>query len=97
MKKILPLGSMFELHQYARQLIGLKMFKEAMDVFKLNFEKNPNTFTTLVGLVRGYSANGDYKEALKFANQALPLAPDPANKINIEGMIKKLKDKKDVN
>jgi hypothetical protein len=97
MKKILPVGSMFDLHQYGRQLIGLKMYTEALDVFKMNYEKHPNEFTTLVGLVRGNSATGDYKTALKYANQALPLAPDPANKINVEGMIKKLKDGKDVN
>ena len=30
----------------------------------------------MMGLVRGYSANGEYKNALKYANQALPLAPD---------------------
>lgn len=97
MKKILPVGSMFDLHQYGRQLIGLKMFADALDVFKMNFEKHPNEFTTLVGMLRGHSATGDFKTALKFANQALPLAPDPANKINVESMIKKLKEGKDVN
>ncbi len=97
MKKILPLGTMIDLHQYGRQLIGLKMYKDALQVFKMNYEKHPNEFTTLVGLVRGNSANGDFTSALKFANQALPLAPDPNNKMNVDGMIKKLKEGKDVN
>ena len=50
-----------------------------------------------MGLVRGYSANGDYKNALKYANQALPLAPDTNDKNNVTTMIEKLKTGKDVN
>jgi tetratricopeptide (TPR) repeat protein len=97
MKNALSLGNIFELHQYGRQLLQQHKNKEALDVFKLNFSKNPNQFTTLAGLVRGYSANGDYKTALKYANQALPLAPDPLNKASMESMISKLKEGSDVN
>ena len=63
----------------------------------MNYDKNPNQFTTLVGIARGYAANGDTKNALKYANLALPLTPDPANKSSIENMIQKLKDGKDIN
>jgi len=97
MKKALPLGNMQDLHQYGRVLLGLKKNKEALDVFKANFQKYPNQFTTLMGMVRGTSANADYKTALKYAQQALPLAPDTNNKNNVEGMIKKLQEGKDVN
>ena len=97
MKKMLPNASMFEVHQYGRTLISQKKPKEALEIFKMNFDKNPNQFTTLVGLVRGYSANGDYNTALKYANQSLPLAPDPNNKNNVSTMIDKLKAGKDVN
>ena len=97
MKKALPTASMFEVHQYGRQLLTQKKSKEALDVFKSNFDKNPNQFTTLMGLVRGYSANGEYKTALKYANQALALAPDTNNKNNVTTMIDKLKQNKDVN
>jgi tetratricopeptide (TPR) repeat protein len=97
MKKALPFGNMNEIHQYGRQLIQQKMYKEALDVFKMNYDKNPNQFTTLVGLARGYSANGDYKTALKYANQALPIAPPGANQTNVQTMIEKLKEGKDVN
>jgi tetratricopeptide (TPR) repeat protein len=97
MKKALPIGGMTDIHQYGRQLLALKKSKEALEVFKSNFQKYPNQFTTLMGLVRGHSANGDYKSALKFAQQALPLAPDSNNKNNVENMIQKLKEGKDVN
>ena len=48
-------------------------------------------------MVRGYSANGDYKSALKYAEQALPLAPDAQNKNSVASMIDKLKKGQDVN
>jgi tetratricopeptide (TPR) repeat protein len=96
MKKSLAFAGMNEVHQYGRQLIQQKKSKEALEVFKGNFQKYPNQFTTLMGLTRGYSATGDYKTALKYANQALPLSP-PAQKANVETIVQKLKDGKDVN
>ena len=97
MKTALPLANMNQLHQYGRSLLGQKKNKEALEIFKLNATKNPNQFTTTVGLIRGYSANGDYKTALKYAQQALPMAPDNNNKASVETMIKKLQESKDVN
>lgn len=97
MKKTISFASMNEIHQYGRQLLNQKKSKEALEIFKSNFQKNPNQFTTLMGLTRGYSANGDYKNALKYANQALALAPDTNNKNNVTTMIEKLKAGKDAN
>ena len=97
MKKALPLANMQDLHQYGRQLLQQKKIKEALDVFKMNYQKNPGQFTTLVGLARGYSANNDFKNALKYAKQALPLAPDNLNKTAMETNIKKLESGQDIN
>ena len=97
MQKALPFGTMNEVHQYGRQLIGLKFPKMAFDVFKQNFDKYPNQLTTLMGMARGYSALGDFKNALKYAQLALPLTTDQQNKNNIETSIRKLKEGKDIN
>ena len=97
MKKAVPLGNMGQIHQYGRQLLTEKKSKEALEVFKANFQKNPDQFTTLMGLTRGYSANADYKNALKYANLALAKAPGQPAKTQVEGMIQKLKEGKDVN
>ncbi len=97
MKEALPMGSMIDLHQYGRQLIAEKKPKEAMDVFKFNAQKNPGVFTTNVGLARGYSAMGDYKNALKYAKLAQPQAPDKVNKDGVAKMIEMLNAGKDVN
>lgn len=97
MRDAMPLANMNELHGYARSLVAQKKAKEAMTVFQANYQKNPAQFTTLVGMARGYSANGDYKNALKFAEQALPKAPDDLNKGSLTAMIEKLKKGEDVN
>jgi len=97
MKKVIPLGNMNDIHAYGRSLLQQKKSKEALEVFKQNHQKFPGQFTTLMGLTRGYSANSDYKNALKYATQALPLAPDSNNKTNVTAMIEKLKAGKDVN
>jgi hypothetical protein len=96
MKKAMPLGNMNEIHGYGRSLITQKKPKEALEIFKMNHDKNPNQFTTLMGLMRGYSANGDYKTALDYAQKALPLAPQ-GQKAAVQTMVDKLKEGKDVN
>lgn len=97
MKEALPIGEMMEIHLYARRLLAQKRTKEALEIFKLNAQKNPKEFTTMVGLVRGYSAAGDFKQALSTAKSALSEAPDAGNKSFLEQMIKKLEVGKDVN
>jgi len=97
MKQALPLASMQEIHQYGRSLLTLKKSKEALEVFKMNYDKNPGQFTTLMGLTRGYSANADYKNALKYAEMARPLAPNDANKKFLSDAIDKLKKGQDIN
>jgi len=97
MKEALPLGKVNEVHGYARQLLTQKRTKDAFDVFKLNYEKHPNEFTTNVGMARGYSGMGEYKKALGYAQKALPQAPDKLNKENVERIMKLLQDGKDIN
>ena len=97
MKEALPMGSMTDLHQYGRQSITQKRPKDALDIFKYNAQKNPGVFTTNVGLARGYAANGDYKNALKYAKLAQPMAPDKSNKDSLEKMIQLLNEGKDIN
>jgi tetratricopeptide (TPR) repeat protein len=97
MKRALAMGSMQQIHGYGRQLLQQKRGKEALAVFKLNYDKNPNQFTTLMGLTRGYSATADYKNALKYANMAVNLAPNEQNKKFVQDAIEKLKNSQDIN
>ena len=70
---------------------------EAIRVWQLNAKNHPNEWPVNVGLMRAYSAEGKYKDALKYAKLALAQAPDDGNKKNLEASIKKLEEGKDVN
>ena len=97
MKKGLPFGDINEIYYYGRTLARNKKGKEALEVFKLNYEKHPDQFMTNIGMARGYSATGDYKKALTFALKAKAQASGAPNKTTADDMIKKLQDGKDVN
>ena len=86
-----------ELHQYGRTLLNAGKKEEALKVWELNAKKHPNVWPVHVGLARGYSAVGRYKDALKHAKLALAQAPDEQNKKSLEDGIKKLESGKDMN
>jgi hypothetical protein len=92
-----PSATVFDLHGYGRQLLAKGKNDEAMKVFQLNAKRNPGVWPTNGGLARGYSAAGNYPEALKYAKLALAQAPDDANRKNLETMIKKLEAGQDIN
>jgi hypothetical protein len=96
-KSALPFGNVGQLQQLGRQLLAAKNTKAALEVFQFNYNKNPNQFAALTGMARGLSANGEYAKALEFANKALPLVPNDANKKAVQAMIDKLKAGKDIN
>jgi tetratricopeptide (TPR) repeat protein len=96
-KTALPFGSVVELQQFGRQLLAAKKPQAALEVFQFNYNKNPNQFTTLTGMARGLSANGEYAKALDFANKALRLVPNDSAKQAVQAMIEKLKAGRDIN
>jgi tetratricopeptide (TPR) repeat protein len=93
----MPNASIFETHQYGRQLINQKMYDKALDVFKMNAKKNKDTWPVHYGLARGYSAKGDYKTALKHLKKALANAPNAASKGRVQANIAKLEKEEDIN
>lgn len=96
-KTALPFGNINQLQQLGRQMIAAKKTKAAIEVFQFNYNKHPDQFISLVGMARGLSANGEKTKALEFAEKALPLAPNDANKKAVQEMIDKLKEGKDIN
>lgn len=87
-------ASVMELHGYGRQLLNEKKVPEAFDVFQKNYTKNKGAWPTNAGMMRAYSANGDYKKALEYAKAALPQAPDEQTKKFLETAIKTLEEGK---
>jgi len=97
MKKAYPFGNMNELYFYGRGLTRMKKGQQALEVFKIDYDKFPNQFLTNAGMARGYSAIGEYKKALTYALKAQAQAPDPANKNIVDTMVKKLQGGEDIN
>jgi hypothetical protein len=92
-----PTASAIQLHQYGRQLQQQGKKEQALAVFELNAKKHPNQWPVNVGLARGYSSVGRYKDALKYAKLAAAQAPDETNKKNLQQGIAKLEQGKDMN
>lgn len=82
---------------YGRQLITQKRADKAMEVFKASEKRYGDMFGVNNGLMSGYSAKGDFKNAVKYAEKAMAQAPNEATKKQIEGLITKLKEGKDIN
>lgn len=97
MEEALPMGTMTDVHFYGRTLVNAKQPQEAFKVFKGNYDKYPDEYTTRIGMGRAYSAIGDYKKAITYMKLALPKAPNEFNKTNVESMIKKLETNQDIN
>lgn len=89
-----PTATVQAIHQYGRSLLQEGKKEKALEVFKLNRQKNPNDkFTTYVGLARGYTAIGDKKNAIKNWETAIKNLPEEqkGNLAVYEGELKKLK------
>jgi tetratricopeptide (TPR) repeat protein len=82
---------------YGRQLIAQKRTDKAMEVLKASEKRYGDLFGVNNGLMSGYSAKGDFPNAIKYAEKALAQAPNENSKKQLEGFITKLKEGKDIN
>lgn len=89
-KKALPYADMNELYFYGKSLVAEKKGKEALEIFKLDYDKHPDVFLTNIGMARGYMAIGDNKKALSYALKAQKQVAGKANKDTIDKMIETL-------
>ena len=97
MDDALSIGTVLEVHGYGRQLIGQGLKDKALEVFKWNAVNHKNTWPVNYGLGRAYSTKGDFKNAIKYLNKALKLAPAQVNKDRVQANIDKLKKNEDIN
>jgi hypothetical protein len=96
MKKAFPMATLLQLNAYARTLARQKKLKEAFEVYKMNYDKYPDDIYTRIGMVRGYAALGNTKEALKYADKAMALADDGNTKSYVNKLISDVKAGKDI-
>jgi tetratricopeptide (TPR) repeat protein len=94
MKKAYPLATTLQLYSYGRGLENQKRDAEAIAVYKMSYDKNPDDLYSCMAITRGYSLQGNNKEALQYANKTLTYAKDSYFKKYAEEMIVKLKEGK---
>ncbi len=95
----LPGATAGAIHQYGRQLVGAGEKDKALEIFKYNHKRNDGAWPTNYGLARGYSALGNYKQALKYLKLAQTNIPngDSVNPPIIKQNIEKLEKGEDIN
>ncbi len=92
----LAIASIDQYTAYGRKLLGKKRIDPALKIMMDARSKFGDVFQVTNGLSYAYSAKGDFKKALEFANKSLMQAPPPFKPL-IESNIAKLKDGKDIN
>jgi tetratricopeptide (TPR) repeat protein len=95
-KKALDLASPLQVHLFGRQLQGQKRSEEAFTIFRENAKKHPDLWFTHTGMARVYSSQGKFDDAVKEMKSALASAPDN-QKVYVEGLVKRLEAKQDIN
>ncbi len=96
MARALGMGNGGQLHNYARSLVGQDRKDEALAIFQRNLEQNPDVWFVELGLARGYSAVGDFDNAVKNMKIAVGRAPD-GQKAYVQGLVDQLEGKTDIN
>jgi len=81
---------------YGRSLITAKRLDRSLEIFNAAQKKYGDSYTVNAGYMSYYSAKGDFKKAMDYANKALAQAPE-AVKPTITANIAKLKEGKDIN
>jgi len=84
-------------YAYGNQLINLDRDKDALEVFKKMYKKWDTNIFAQHGMARAYSANGDFKKAIKYEKECLANPNLPANnKPALEGFLKRLEAGEDI-
>ena len=96
MKMAFPKGNVEDLFRYGSRQIRLKNNKEAFDVFKMAYTKEPKNWLASFGMAKGYAAMGDRTAALKYTDAAIQLMGEWMSKPYVERFRKDLADGKDV-
>jgi hypothetical protein len=94
--RALATGSQQQVHSFARTLQAQGQNDEAMDIFRTNIKKDPNSWIAHSEVSRLAVAKGDYDAAVKEMRLSLALSPE-AVKGQIRDFVNALESKVDIN
>ena len=89
-------GTSRDIYFYGQKLIRMKQFKQAIEVYKLNYEKDPKDLTANFGMAKASAMTGNKAEALKFVDKSIQLAGDQSTKNYFDRVKQAIIDGKDV-
>ena len=75
MDAALNVASNMEIYQYGASMIGQNKNEKALEIFKMNAKKYPDTWISHGGLGAGYRVTGNFKDALKHYKKSKETAP----------------------
>jgi hypothetical protein len=94
--KALALGSQQQVYQYARGLQRQGHSNEALEIFRSNLSKDPNSWIAHAQMMRLAVAQRDFDTALEQIKRAIQMAPESVNS-QLADLVPQLENKVDVN
>ena len=79
------------LFNYGSDFNKMKQHKKALEIYKKNYEENPDGVPAHLGMAFGYYYTGDVKKALKFCDSAKDKTEIQGWHSYIDSIIKKIK------
>lgn len=83
-----------DLNTYGYNLIAQNKVKEAIEAFRLNIKRHPDSWNAYDSLGEALAQSGDRKGGIENYNKALKMVKDDVNKKRIEDILKKLNESK---
>jgi Flp pilus assembly protein TadD len=90
------MGTPFQVHQFARELMTDKRTEEALTIFTENAQKHTDLWFVHDGLARVYSSRGKFDKAAMEVRTALINAPAD-QKGDLNDLLKRLEANQDIN
>lgn len=94
--KSMEVANAQQLYFYGRQLQTQKQKAEAIAVYRIVAKRFPNHWLGHMAQARAYAADGNFEAAIKEVRASMPDAP-AQQKANLEGLVKRLENKEDIN
>ena len=94
--QLISLGNTNQLFGLSGGMISSGKKAEALKVAKANVKQSNGAWPSNYGLARAYSANGDFKNAIKALNTSMKSVPERF-KPRLQGDLEKLNKKEDIN
>ena len=94
--KAISMATQQQVHDFGRGLQFKGHQEEALDLFRANIQKDPNTWVAHNEAARIAVAKGDFDTAIKEMKLAASLSPEPLKAQHLD-IVRRLEDKQDIN